>query len=162
MAGGGRVLTEENHLMTDNTIHIEEEAFKSDPNTKTWTEEISVAGSDLMDTLRRVARDVTVTKITVKNESGRVLFSFPLALGVVGVLILGPWTAAALVAAWLTKVSILIERSVVSEMTASTENAIESVATEAGAEVEKAAKKTRKSAKKAADDLADAIKIDEA
>jgi hypothetical protein len=144
--------------MTDNTIHIEEEPFKTDPNTKTWTEEISVAGSDLMDTLRRLARDVTVTKITVKNESGRVLFSFPLALGVVGVLILGPWTAAALVAAWLTKVSILIERSVVSEMTASTENAIESIP----AEAEQTVKKARKSAKKAADDLADAIKIDEA
>lgn len=149
--------------MTDNTIHIEEEAFKSDPNTKTWTEEISVAGGELMDTLKRLAKDVTVTKITVKNESGRVLFSFPLALGVVGVLILGPWTAAALVAAWLTRVSVLIERSVVSEMSSemSAGNAAD-VIEQIPAEAEQAVKKTRKSAKKAADDLADSIKIDEA
>lgn len=150
--------------MTDNTIHIEEEAFKSDPNSKTWTEEISVAGGELMDTLKRLAKDVTVTKITVKNDSGRVLFSFPLALGVVGVLILGPWTAAALVAAWLTRVSVLIERSGVNEMsTGAAADVIEQIP----AEAEQAVKKTRKSAKKAApsetaDDLADSIKIDEA
>lgn len=152
--------------MTDDTIRIEEEELhRAERTSRKWTEEVTVAGGDLMDTLGKLLKEATVRKITVRSESGRKLFEIPLALGALGVLIIGPWTAAALVAAWLAKVSILIEREApVSEMR--TSDAAAEVIEQIPAEAEKAAKKTRKSTKKAAEAVdeavADAIKIDEA
>ena len=99
--------------MTNETIHIEEEvkdaAHKVEETAKRWTEEISVRGSDLGDTLGRLMKEATVRKITVKTESGRKLLEIPLVLGAAGMLIIGPWTGVLLIAAWLTRVSILIE-----------------------------------------------------
>ena len=99
--------------MSDETIHIEEElkgaAHKVEDTAKRWTEQISVRGGDLGETLGRLAKEATVRKITVKSESGKTLLEIPLVLGVAGAVIVGPWTAILLVAAWLTRVSILIE-----------------------------------------------------
>jgi hypothetical protein len=99
--------------MTDETIHIEEEvkdaAHKVETTAKRWTEQISVRGGDLGETLGRLMKEATVRKITVKSESGKTLVEIPLVLGVAGALVVGPWTAVLLVAAWLTRVSILIE-----------------------------------------------------
>lgn len=92
--------------MTNDTIHIEEEVTGT---ARRWTEQISVRGGDLRETLGRLGKEATVRKITVKSESGKTLVEFPLLLGAAGVLIIGPWTAALLAAAWLTRVSILIE-----------------------------------------------------
>ena len=99
--------------MNDETIHIEEElkdaAHKVENTAKRWTEQITVRGGDLGETLGRLVKEATVRKITVKSESGKTLLEIPLVLGVAGALIVGPWTAVLLVAAWLTRVSILIE-----------------------------------------------------
>jgi hypothetical protein len=99
--------------MTDETIHIEEEvkdaAHKVEATAKRWTEQITVRGGDLGETLGRLMKEATVRKITVKSESGKTLVEIPLVLGVAGALVVGPWTAVLLVAAWLTRVSILIE-----------------------------------------------------
>jgi hypothetical protein len=99
--------------MSDETIRIEEElegaADEARAAGKRWSEEISVRGGDLKDTLGRLAKEATVRKITVRSQSGQKLFELPLVLGAAGVLILGSWTAVLLAAAWLTRVSILIE-----------------------------------------------------
>ena len=99
--------------MNDETIHIEEElkdaAHKVENTAKRWTEQITVRGGDLGETLGRLVKEATVRTITVKSESGKTLLEIPLVLGVAGALIVGPWTAVLLVAAWLTRVSILIE-----------------------------------------------------
>ena len=99
--------------MSDETIHIEEEvkdaAHKVENTAKRWTEQITVRGGDLGETLGRLVKEATVRKITVKSESGKTLLEIPLVLGAAGMLIVGPWTAVLLVAAWLTRVSILIE-----------------------------------------------------
>lgn len=99
--------------MTEDTIHVEEElndaAAKAEETGRRWSEEINVRGSELMDTVNRLLREATVRKITVKGPSGKTLVEIPLVLGAAGMLIIGPWTAFLLVAAWLTRVSILIE-----------------------------------------------------
>ncbi len=99
--------------MNDETIHIEEEikdaAHKVEETAKRWTEKISVHGGDLGETLGRLVKEATVRKITVQSQTGKKLLEIPLVLGVAGAVIVGPWTAALLVAAWLTRVSILIE-----------------------------------------------------
>lgn len=99
--------------MTDETIHIEEEVTEAakgvSATAKRWTEEISVRGSDVTETVGRLAKQATVRKITVKKADGQTLVEIPLVLGAAGVLIIGPWTAALLVAAWAMRLSILIE-----------------------------------------------------
>ncbi len=99
--------------MTEETIHIEEEvkdaAHKLEDTAKRWTEEITVRGGDVGETIGRLAKEATVRKITVKSQSGKTLFEVPLVVGAAGMLILGPVTAWLLVVAWLARVSILIE-----------------------------------------------------
>jgi len=99
--------------MTEETIHIEEEvkdaAHKLEDTAKRWTEEITVRGGDVGETIGRLAKEATVRKITVKSQSGKTLFEVPLVVGAAGMLVLGPVTAWLLVVAWLARVSILIE-----------------------------------------------------
>ena len=99
--------------MSDETILIEEEmkeaAGKARETAKRWTEQINVRTSDLNETLGRLVKEATVRKITVIGPSGKKLLEIPLVLGAAGALIVGPWTAFLLVAAWVTRVSILIE-----------------------------------------------------
>lgn len=95
--------------MSDETIHIDELKVEAEAAGRRWTEELSVSGSNLADTLGRLGREAAVRKITVKNARGRTIAEIPLLLGTAGVLVLGPWTAAVLVAAWLGRVSLIIE-----------------------------------------------------
>ena len=122
--------------MTDETIHVEEEVKnatdKVQDTAKRWTEQISVRGGDLGETVGRLAKEATVRKITVKSQSGKTLFELPLVLGAAGVLLIGPATAWLLVAAWLTRVSILIEYE---EPATKVEEAVEEVVADVKAAV---------------------------
>ncbi len=97
----------------DELITIEEEfgsvVHKTEETGKRRFEEFSARGGELKGILGRLAHEATARKITLRNESGKTLAEIPLAIGAAGVLIIGPWTAALLAAAWLTRVSILIE-----------------------------------------------------
>ncbi len=99
--------------MSEQTIHIEEEledlVAKSEVTGRRRFEEFSVRGSELKETLGRLGREARVRKITIKHQDGRTLAEIPLALGALGVLVIGPWTAVLLATAWLTRVSVLIE-----------------------------------------------------
>ena len=92
--------------MTDETIPVQEE---SAAEMRTFTERVSVTGGELVETVQALLREAAVRKITVKSQSGKTLVELPLALGAAGVLLIGPATAWLLVAAWLARVSILIE-----------------------------------------------------
>ncbi len=94
-------------------IRVEEEfrdiVHKAEDTGKRRIEELSVRGGELKETLGRLAKEARVRKITVRSADGKTLVEIPFVLGAAGVLIIGPWTAALLAAAWLTRVSILIE-----------------------------------------------------
>jgi hypothetical protein len=75
-----------------------------------WSEELSVAGDQLVKTVQSLLREAVVRKITVKDRNGRTLIEIPLYAGAAGVFFLGWWSALLLIAAWFTEVSILIER----------------------------------------------------
>ncbi len=100
-------------MSDEELIHIEEEvsdaARRAQAVGKRGLEEISVRGNELKSTLGRLGQEAKVRKITVKNSDGKVLLNIPFVLGAAGVLIIGPWTAALLATAWLTRMSILIE-----------------------------------------------------
>lgn len=101
--------------MSEQNIHIEEEfkgaMSRAEEAGKRRVEELSVRGDELKETLARLGKEATVRKITIKSQSGRTLAEIPLALGALGMLVIGPATAALLAAAWLTRVSILIEHA---------------------------------------------------
>ena len=101
-----------NHTNNE-VIHIEEEfkdvVAQAEHTGKRRFEEFSVRGGELKGTLGRLVKEAGVRKIVLKNQSGKTLVEIPFVLGAAGVLIVGPWTAALLAAAWLTGVSILIE-----------------------------------------------------
>jgi hypothetical protein len=120
--------------MSDNNhIHIEEELHETADEAKftarRFTKEVSVRGGDLRETVARLAKEATVRKITVKSQSGKTLIEMPLALGAVGALLIGPWSAALLAAAWVTRASILIEyvEPAVAEAQEAAEAAVEQI-----------------------------------
>lgn len=92
--------------MSENIV-IEEEL---EEGAQGATEQISVAGNELIKTIQSLLREATVRKITVQDKNGRTLVEFPLYAGVIGAFFAGSWTVLALIAAWFAEVSILIER----------------------------------------------------
>lgn len=94
-------------------IHVQDDSYeqldRAEDAGRRRIEEISVRGGELRDTLGRLAQEGRARKITLRDRHGKTLIEIPLLLGAAGVLILGPATAALLAAAWLTRVSILIE-----------------------------------------------------
>lgn len=98
--------------MSEESVHFEEEHYSNGNGDKkrTWEEEIRVGSDELIGKVQELMRDAAVRKITIKDENGKKLLSFPLYAGVLGVVVAGPWTALALVAAWFARFSIIIER----------------------------------------------------
>ena len=94
-------------------IPVEEElhdaADRAEGEARRRIEVISVRGNEMKDVVGRLANEARVRKITLKNRAGKTLVEIPFVLGAAGVLLIGPWTAALLAVAWLTRVSILIE-----------------------------------------------------
>ena len=90
-------------------IDVEEE-MKAENEGKSWTEEVTVAGSELMDMVKKLVHETAVRRIIIKNEAKRINFEFPLALGVAGIALLPVWAAVAMIAALVTDCKIVVER----------------------------------------------------
>lgn len=97
--------------MSEQNIPIEEEftASENGKGYKRWEEEIQVASDELVGKVQELIKEATARKITIKDENGKTLLTLPLWSGVAGLLIFGPWSALALIAAWAANLSILIE-----------------------------------------------------
>jgi hypothetical protein len=74
------------------------------------SEEFSVTGKDLVDRVRELLHEGNVTRVIVKDETGKTLLEIPATVGVVGV-IFAPWLAAlGVIAALVTNCQIVVER----------------------------------------------------
>ena len=94
-------------------IEVEEESMKeeaADSNGKSWTEEFTVAGEELVVKVKQLVRETTVRRIIIKNEAKRINFEIPLAVGIVGIVMLPVYAALALIAALVTECTIVVER----------------------------------------------------
>jgi hypothetical protein len=89
------------------SVHEEPETEKENSS---WTEEFIVASEDLLSTIKKLVREVTVRRLVVKNEKMRIHLEIPLALGVAGIAWLPIYSAIALIAALVTDSTILVER----------------------------------------------------
>lgn len=82
---------------------------------RSWTEEISVKGSELVAKIKEIIKEGNVRKIILRKENGDVLFELPLTAGVAvgGALALMAPVLAAIgaMAALLTKVKVEIVRN---------------------------------------------------
>ena len=98
--------------MADEKIHVDEEttAEGQSGNERVWTEELKVAGKDLLDTVMSLVHEATVRRIVIRNADKRILFEIPIVLGVAGIALLPVYSALALIAALVADCSILVER----------------------------------------------------
>ncbi|MEZ4236071.1 MAG: DUF4342 domain-containing protein [Myxococcota bacterium] len=83
---------------------------------RTWTEEIEIAGRDLIGCVENVIREGNVRRVIVRDAAGTVLLELPLAAGVAvgGALVLAAPVLAALgaLAALVTNCRLQIVREV--------------------------------------------------
>jgi hypothetical protein len=76
------------------------------------TEEFHVAATDVLKKVEALLHEGNITKIVVKDESGKQLFEIPATAGIVGTL-LAPWMAAlGVIAAIATRCTIVVERRI--------------------------------------------------
>jgi hypothetical protein len=60
---------------------------------KTTSEEISIASENLIQRVKELLSEGSVTRIIIRNDDDKVLLEVPATIGVIGVLI-APWLAA--------------------------------------------------------------------
>ena len=80
-----------------------------------FTEEVEVAGSQLMDEINRLLAEGNVRRLQIRSEKGDIYLSVPLTAGAVAggvVVIAAPWLAAIMAIAGIaTKLKIEIARN---------------------------------------------------
>ena len=77
---------------------------------KITSNEFTVSSGDLVDRVKELLHEGNVTRVIVKNESGKTLLEIPATVGLVGV-VLAPWLAAlGVITALVTNYRIVFER----------------------------------------------------
>lgn len=78
-------------------------------------EEYYVDSENLIERVKELLHDASVTRIIIKNEKDQVLLEIPAGIGVIGIII-APWLAAlGTIAAIATKCKIVVEKRESSE-----------------------------------------------
>ena len=74
------------------------------------TEEKEVKSEDLLDYLKSVLEEGTARRIIVRNKEGRDLLNFPLAVGVIGIVLAPFWIAVAGIVGLAQSFTVVVER----------------------------------------------------
>jgi hypothetical protein len=74
------------------------------------TEEFKVKGEEVLGRVKDLITEGNVRKITIKDKDGKTIASFPLTLGVVGVVLAPVLAAVGAIAALVTECTISVER----------------------------------------------------
>jgi hypothetical protein len=81
-----------------------------DDKTPDGREKYKVAGDKVVSTVKELIHEGNVRHVVIKNDDGRTLIEFPVAIGVAGAVLLPVWAAVGAVAALVTKCTIEVER----------------------------------------------------
>jgi len=73
-------------------------------------EEFKVSGEELVKKVKELIKAGNIRRIIIKNEQGKTLIEVPLALGVVGAVLLPVWAAIGAIAAVVTNCTIVVEK----------------------------------------------------
>ena len=79
-----------------------------DENKK--TEEFKINGEDLVEKIKDIIKQGNAKKITIKGKEGNEILSFPVTIGVVGIVLAPIFAALGAIAALATECTIVIER----------------------------------------------------
>ena len=86
-------------------VEVEEEAAGDGER-----EEYKVCGDDLLGRVKELVREGNIRRITIRSEDGNTLIEIPLAIGLVGAMLLPVWAAVGSIAALVTNCTIAVER----------------------------------------------------
>ena len=81
-------------------------------DAKVVIKDIKVMAEDMLKTVKEVIREGNVRRITVKDKDGKVIASFPLAVGVIGVVVAPVLAAIGALSAVLTECTLSIEKTI--------------------------------------------------
>ena len=79
-----------------------------DENKK--TEEFEINGEELVSKIKDIIKQGNAKKITIKGKDGEEILSFPVTVGVAGIILAPIFAAAGAITALATKCTIVIER----------------------------------------------------
>ena len=95
-------------MSKDHTDHTQ------DPKTLHWTDQIEVAGSELLDRIKKLAAEGSVRRIRISEPDGDLVLEMPLTIGAIAggaVVLAAPFLAViGALAAFFTKVKIEVLR----------------------------------------------------
>ena len=74
------------------------------------TEEFKINGEDLIAKIKEIVKQGNAKKITIKGKEGNEIISFPITVGVAGLVLAPVFAAVGAVAALATECTIVIER----------------------------------------------------
>lgn len=75
-----------------------------------FKETFSVNGENLLKKIKEIIAEGNVTKISISDKSGKEIMSFPVTIGVVGVVFVPVFAAIGALAALLTECKITVEK----------------------------------------------------
>lgn len=75
-----------------------------------FKETFTISGEDLIKKIKELIADGNVSKVNISDKDGTEIISFPVTVGVVGVIIAPILAAVGAVAALLTECTITVER----------------------------------------------------
>jgi hypothetical protein len=81
------------------------------PEQKFRTEEFRIEGEKLIGKIKEIFHEGNIRRIIIKNKEGKTVMEIPVTIGVVGVLIAPQLAAIGAIAALLTEVTVVVERS---------------------------------------------------
>ncbi|BDU70205.1 hypothetical protein GETHOR_23060 [Geothrix oryzae] len=78
---------------------------------RTRTEEFKLEGGKVLDKIKELIHQGNIRRIILKNEEGKTLIEIPLTLGLVGAALLPIFAAVGALAAVLTRMVIVVEKT---------------------------------------------------
>lgn len=97
-----RMLAESNGDVVEALVHWE----RAD---NAWQEKLHVHGSELVDKVKEILHEGNVNRVVIKQDE-RTIFEIPVTWGAVGAVLLPTMAALGVVAAMVSKSTILVER----------------------------------------------------
>lgn len=86
-------------------IRLEEESRRN-----TWQERIQVQGAELVDRVKQLINEGNVRRIVIRNQDGQTLVELPVTVGALGALLAPMLAIVGVVAALVTRATIVVER----------------------------------------------------
>ena len=91
-------------------VEVDVEIEEAEDTGDGGREEYKVCGDDLLGRVKELVREGNIRRITIRSEEGNTLIEIPLAIGLVGAMLLPVWAAVGAIAALVTNCTIAVER----------------------------------------------------